>query len=85
MPKLPLHGASSRAATKASATAAGRVVAVLAEPGSAVQAGALLLVMEAMKMEHRLTAPMGGTVQSVHARVGDQVAARALLVEIAPA
>jgi biotin carboxyl carrier protein len=40
--------------------------------------------MEAMKMEHQLTAPVAGTVRSVHARVGEQVAARKLLVEIAP-
>jgi acetyl/propionyl-CoA carboxylase alpha subunit len=62
----------------------GRVTQVLAEPGHAVQAGTLLLVMEAMKMEHRLTAPVAGTVRSVHARVGEQVAARKLLVEIVP-
>jgi geranyl-CoA carboxylase alpha subunit len=62
----------------------GRVTQVLAEPGRMVQAGALLLVMEAMKMEHQLTAPVSGTVRSVHARVGEQVAARKLLVEIAP-
>jgi geranyl-CoA carboxylase alpha subunit len=62
----------------------GRVTQVLAEPGHTVQAGALLLVMEAMKMEHQLTAPVAGTVRSVHARVGEQVAARKLLVEIAP-
>jgi geranyl-CoA carboxylase alpha subunit len=62
----------------------GRVVQVLAQPGHPVQAGALLLVMEAMKMEHRLTAPVAGTVRCVHAKVGEQVAARKLLVEIAP-
>jgi geranyl-CoA carboxylase alpha subunit len=62
----------------------GRVTQVLAEAGSAVQAGALLVVMEAMKMEHQLVAPIPGRVRAVHARAGEQVAARKLLVEIAP-
>jgi biotin carboxyl carrier protein len=46
-----------------------------------VQAGALLLVMEAMKMEHQIIAPFAGTVAALHARVGDQVAARQVLIE----
>ncbi|MEO7336073.1 MAG: acetyl-CoA carboxylase biotin carboxyl carrier protein subunit, partial [Caldimonas sp.] len=60
----------------------GRVTQVLAEPGTRVEAGALLLVMEAMKMEHRLHAPFAGTVASVHARVGEQVGARQVLLEV---
>jgi len=60
----------------------GRVLQVLAQPGQPVQAGTLLLVMEAMKMEHQLTAPVAGTVRAVHAREGQQVAARMTLVEI---
>jgi geranyl-CoA carboxylase alpha subunit len=37
-----------------------------------------------MKMEHQLVAPIPGRVRAVHARAGEQVAARKLLVEIAP-
>ncbi|MFZ5542257.1 MAG: biotin carboxylase N-terminal domain-containing protein [Pseudomonadota bacterium] len=74
----------AQAAGAVAAPMHGRVTQVLAQPGHAVQAGALLLVMEAMKMEHQLTAPVAGTVQQVHARVGEQVAARKLLVEIGP-
>ena len=80
-----LRAAARHAADAAGAVAApmhGRIVQVLAEPGHPVRAGTLLMVMEAMKMEHRLVAPMAGTVQAVHARVGEQVAARKLLVEI---
>ena len=60
----------------------GRVVRVEVAPGQSVQAGQTLLVMEAMKMEHRLLAPMAGQVKSLQAQVGEQVAARRLLAEI---
>ena len=62
----------------------GRVTQVLVAPGHAVEAGALLVVIEAMKMEHQLRAPRAGTVGSLHARPGDQVAARQCLVELQP-
>ena len=60
----------------------GRVTQVLVAPQSRVQAGELLLVMEAMKMEQQLVAPFAGVVTAVHARVDEQVAARQVLVEI---
>ena len=60
----------------------GRVVRVEVAPGQSVQAGQTLLVMEAMKMEHRLLAPVAGQVKSLQAQVGEQVAARRLLAEI---
>ena len=60
----------------------GRVTQVHTEPGAHVPAGALLLVMEAMKMEHRIVAPFAGTVGAVHARIDDQVAARQVLIDI---
>ena len=60
----------------------GRVTQVLVAAGARVQAGDLLLVMEAMKMEHQIVAPSAGVVSAVHARVDEQVAARQVLVEI---
>ena len=62
----------------------GRVTQVNAAPGDRVQAGALLVVMEAMKMEHQIHAPFAGTVVALHTRVGEQVAARQVLVEVSP-
>ncbi|MEV0249047.1 acetyl/propionyl/methylcrotonyl-CoA carboxylase subunit alpha [Nocardia sp. NPDC050712] len=41
----------------------GSVIAVLVEPGASVDAGAPIVVVEAMKMEHTLTAPIAGTVE----------------------
>ena len=62
----------------------GRVTQVHAAVGASVQAGALLLVMEAMKMEHQMHAPCAGTVSALHTRVDGQVAARQVLIEILP-
>ncbi len=60
----------------------GRVLSVHVKPGQGVEAGERLLVLEAMKMENRLTAPVAGKVISVDVSDGDQVAEGALLVEI---
>ena len=43
----------------------GRVIRVLKGPGTAVDAGEGILVLEAMKMEMQITAPVGGTVTDV--------------------
>ncbi len=58
----------------------GKVLAVSVEPGGAVEKGQLLLILEAMKMEHRITAPAAGVVKALAVAVGDQVANGALLV-----
>jgi propionyl-CoA carboxylase alpha chain len=51
----------------------GTVLAVQVAPGDTVAQGQLLMIVEAMKMEHRITAPRAGTVGEVRARPGDQV------------
>ena len=51
----------------------GRVIAVLVENGARVKAGAALVVMEAMKMEHTVTAPADGVVTDIHFEAGEQV------------
>ena len=58
----------------------GKVIAVLVEPGSVVEKGAPLVVMEAMKMEHTIGAPASGKVTDVLYGVGDQVADGAQLL-----
>jgi biotin carboxyl carrier protein len=59
---------------------AGRVIRVEAAPGDVVAKGDCLIVVEAMKMQHRIAATADGTVEKVLAKEGDQVAARQLLV-----
>jgi len=83
---LRLVGAQATRSLAAGALRApmhGRVTQLHAQLGASVQAGSLLLVMEAMKMEHQIHAPFAGTVSAVHTRVDDQVAARQVLIEIA--
>jgi 3-methylcrotonyl-CoA carboxylase alpha subunit len=59
----------------------GKIVAVLVQKGAVVEKGAPLLIMEAMKMEHTIAAPAGGTVEDVLYLVGDQVSEGAQLLE----
>ena len=60
----------------------GQVLMVDVRPGDRVAAGQVLVVMEAMKMEHQITAPVDGEVCEVRASVGDQVDNGELLVVI---
>ena len=62
----------------------GTVIAVLTTAGAQVSKGQPLAVVEAMKMEHTLTAPMDATVTELLVRVGQQVAVDALLVRLTP-
>lgn len=53
--------------------------------GAAVQAGQPLLWLEAMKMQHRITAPVTGTLSTLHAVPGQQVEPGMLLAVVQPA
>ncbi len=62
----------------------GKVIALLVEPGSKVDKGTPLIVLEAMKMEHTLVAPAAGMVKAFCYAVGEQVADGAELVAFEP-
>ncbi len=59
----------------------GTIVALLAQAGSAVEANTPLLVMEAMKMEHTIRAPVAGTVNAFYYQPGDLVDGGAELLD----
>ncbi len=61
----------------------GSIFQMKTKEGATVQAGQVLLVMEAMKMENPITAPYNGTITKVFVREGDNVGEGDLLVEVA--
>jgi geranyl-CoA carboxylase alpha subunit len=60
----------------------GLISAVYVAPGDPVRRGQLLMVLEAMKMEHQILSPCDGVALTVAAAPGAQVSARDLLAEI---
>jgi propionyl-CoA carboxylase alpha chain len=60
----------------------GTVVRVDVEAGQCVEAGDTVLVLEAMKMQHTVTAPTGGVVTEIDVRPGAQVAAGDVLAVV---
>jgi 3-methylcrotonyl-CoA carboxylase alpha subunit len=59
----------------------GKVIAWLAKPDTDVEKGAPLLILEAMKMEHTITAPGAGKLRGFRFAVGEQVTEGAELVD----
>ncbi|WP_298469219.1 acetyl/propionyl/methylcrotonyl-CoA carboxylase subunit alpha [uncultured Erythrobacter sp.] len=77
-------GATSAADGAILAPMPGKVIAVDVAEGDAVTAGQRLMVLEAMKMEHALTAPFDGTVTELSASTGGQVQVEAVLCVVEP-
>ncbi|MDE2362037.1 MAG: acetyl/propionyl/methylcrotonyl-CoA carboxylase subunit alpha [Hyphomicrobiales bacterium] len=79
----PLHVSSEGAGGHGGLLAPmpGKVIALLVEPGASVERGQPLLILEAMKMEHTITAPSAGLVKAHRFAVGDQVGDGAELVD----
>lgn len=80
----PLAAAGARQAHEGglSAPMNGSIVRVMVAVGQNVAAGAQLVVLEAMKMEHSLRAPRDGVVKAVFGQEGDMVGEGAVLVEL---
>ena len=60
----------------------GSIVRVLVAVGQSVEAGAQLVVLEAMKMEHSIRAPQAGVVKALFCQEGEMVAEGSALVEL---
>ena len=61
----------------------GIVASITAQNGQKLQAGDVLLVLEAMKMETQVTAHVAGTVANIKVKAGDSVQSGQILVEFA--
>jgi 3-methylcrotonyl-CoA carboxylase alpha subunit len=81
----PLAAASGDDPTAGRLTAPmpGRVIRLMAEAGKAVRRGEPLIIIEAMKMEHAVTAPVDGVVEAVRFAVGDLVEEGVELITLA--
>ncbi len=60
----------------------GKILEVHVREGQNVKSGDLLMVMEAMKMEHKIVASNDGIVESIHFNEGDQVPQGAELLSL---
>ena len=79
------HRIARAAAGTVTAPSRAVVLAIHIQPGELVTSGQTLVVLESMKMEVRVDAPMAGRVRDVEARVGDQVQPEQTLVVLEPA
>ena len=60
----------------------GTVIEIMKTAGQSVKAGEVVLILEAMKMENEITAPVDGQITGMHAEKGRTVAGAELLFEI---
>ncbi len=60
----------------------GTILKVLKATGDAVKAGEVVLILEAMKMENEITAPVDGTIASLNLTEGSTVAGGDLLFDV---
>ena len=75
------EGAGSRGA-RVKPPMPGKIVTVAIHEGDEVQAGQVLVILEAMKMQNEIVAPAAGTVKKVHVKPGQNVEGKDVLVEL---
>ena len=81
-PKLERGAASPESAGVVSAPMQGTIVKIHKPAGSAVEAGEAVCVLEAMKMENEIKAPVSGEIVDLRVQTGDTVAVGAILMVI---
>jgi biotin carboxyl carrier protein len=82
-PQVQAPRPSVASAGSVTAPMAGRIIRLAVEAGTSVESGDLLLILEAMKMENEIRAPVNGQVAEVHVTPGQRVAEGAALVTLA--
>jgi propionyl-CoA carboxylase alpha chain len=82
LPRFPVAGATASAGGL-KAPMPGVVLSTAVKPGDAVTRGQVLMILEAMKMEHRIAAPRDGVVAELHVAAKDQVKNGQLLLTLA--
>jgi biotin carboxyl carrier protein len=67
-----------------SSTIPGKIVSIAISEGQQVSEGDVVMILEAMKMQNEIHAPLSGTVSAVNCKPGDSVEANSPLVVITP-
>jgi biotin carboxyl carrier protein len=85
--RIPLSNGKKRSKTQAhegglEAPMPGKIVKVLVKEKQTVQKGEILLILEAMKMEHKIVAPHDGKIRKIFYQEGERVSQGEELVEI---
>jgi acetyl-CoA/propionyl-CoA carboxylase biotin carboxyl carrier protein len=83
--RAALAGHKPAAADGVLSSIQGAILAVKVVPGQVVEAGQLLFLIEAMKMENEITAPHAGTISAVRVQIGQVVEAGSVLATYAAA
>jgi geranyl-CoA carboxylase alpha subunit len=76
------HATRSEDTAVLTAPMPGRVLQIRHRPGDTVAAHQTVVVLEAMKMEHAISAPLAGTLTALHVQPGDQVQRGDVLAEV---
>lgn len=67
-----------------SSTIPGKIVSIAVEEGANVAEGDVVMILEAMKMQNEIQAPLSGTVTAVNCKPGDSIEANSPLLIIQP-
>ena len=67
-----------------SSTIPGKIVSISVEEGDNVSEGDVVMILEAMKMQNEIQAPLSGTVTAINCKPGDSIEANSPLVVIQP-
>ena len=81
--KRKRSGRSKRSGT-ISSTIPGKIVSIAVELGVSVSEGDVVMVLEAMKMQNEIHAPLSGIVSQINCQPGESVEANAPLIVIEP-
>ena len=67
-----------------SSTIPGKIVSIAVEEGDIVAEGDVVMILEAMKMQNEIQAPLSGSVTAVNCKPGDSIEANSPLIVIQP-
>ena len=77
-------GGKSKKSGKVTANIPGKVVTVEVKVGQVVEEGQVVMILEAMKMQNEIQAPVAGTVTEIHCEEGQSIEANVPLLVITP-